>query len=125
MRTFVKAQAASLIASLTDFSVSIFLAKLLGWWYLLASVTGTIVGGIAHFTISRSWVFDAREKQVGTQAIKYILVWVGSLSLNALGVFLITHYLGENFVVSKIVVSIIIGIFYNYLLQKKIVFKKN
>lgn len=125
MITFVRAQAASLTASITDFLVSIFLAKVVGWWYLASSITGTIVGGIVHFTISRTWVFDAKEKHVGGQAFKYILVWVGNLLLNALGVFLVTHYMRINFVISKVVVSIIVGITYNYLLQKKVVFKKD
>ena len=123
--TFAKAQVASLVASLIDFSTSIFLARVLGWWYLLASVTGTVVGGIVNFTINRHWVFEAREKRVTAQAIKYILVWVGNLLLNAAGVYLITHYMRVNFVISKIIVSLIVGFFYNYLLQKKLVFKKD
>jgi putative flippase GtrA len=125
MMTFAKAQVASLVASLIDFSISIFLARVLGWWYLLASITGTVVGGIVNFTINRFWVFKAREKRVTTQAIKYIVVWVGNLLLNALGVYLITHYMRVNFIISKIIVSLIVGFFYNYLLQKKVVFKKD
>lgn len=123
MVTFFKAQAASLAASLTDFLTTIFLVEVLGCWYLSASITGTILGGITHFLISRNWVFDAREKGIPRQVIKYILVWVGNLTLNGLGVFIITHYLNVNYVISKMVVSIIIGITYNYLLQKKFVFK--
>ncbi len=121
--TFIKAQAASLAASLTDFLTTIFLVEVLRCWYLSASLTGTILGGVTHFLISRIWVFDAREKGIPKQVVKYILVWMGNLTLNGLGVFIITHYLNVNYVISKIVVSIIIGITYNYLLQKKFVFK--
>jgi putative flippase GtrA len=125
MMTVAKAQVASLVASLIDFATSIFLARVVGWWYLAASITGTVVGGIVNFTINRHWVFEAREKRVATQAFKYIVVWVGNLLLNAAGVYLITHYMKVNFVISKIIVSLLVGFFYNYLLQKKVVFKKD
>lgn len=123
MVTFIKAQAASSVASLMDFITTIFLVEVVGCWYLSASLTGTILGGITHFIISRRWVFDAGEKEVPEQIIKYLVVWIGYLTLNGLGIFVITHYCNVNYVISKIGVSFIIGITYNYLLQKRFVFK--
>jgi putative flippase GtrA len=93
------------------------------WWYLLASIIGTISGGIVNFMINRSWVFEARHKKIHFQAIKYLLVWAGNLVLVSGGVFLLTNYGGFSYLVSKITVSVIIGVFYNYVLQKRFVFK--
>jgi putative flippase GtrA len=75
----MKAQVVSLVASLTDFIATIILVEVFGLWYLLGSITGTVVGGITSFIIGRSWVFDGSGKKVHIQAIKYAVVWVGNL----------------------------------------------
>ena len=108
---------------MVDFSVTVILKELAGSWYLLASVLGTISGGIVNFTMNRRWVFSARDKKLQNQAVKYILVWFGNLVLVSAGVFFLTHYGGISYLVSKIAVSVIVGFFYNYTLQKRFVFK--
>ncbi len=123
MVTFVKAQAASLAATIVDFSVFIILAEWLNCWYLAASITGTISGGITNFLLGRVWVFDATQGKVPKQAFKYILVWTGNLLLVSGGVFVVTEYAQLTPLASKIIVSLIVGFTYNYMLQKKFVFK--
>lgn len=123
MATFIKAQAASLTATAVDFGVTIILKELLGCWYLLASVVGTVSGGIVNFSMNRSWVFRAKNKKIHFQAVKYIMVWVGNLVLVSGGVFFLTNYGGISYLVSKIAVSAMVGVFYNYVLQKRFVFK--
>lgn len=123
MVTFVKAQAASLAATIVDFSVFIILTELLNCWYLAASITGTISGGITNFLLGRVWVFDATEGKIPKQAFKYVLVWIGNLLLVSGGVFVVTEYARLTPLASKIIVSLIVGFTYNYMLQKKFVFK--
>ncbi len=123
MVTFVKAQAASLAATIVDFTVFILLTTVFNCWYLAASITGTISGGIANFLLGRVWVFEAREGRVPLQAFKYLLVWAGNLLLVTGGVFVVKEYLGLAPLTSKIIVSLIVGFTYNYMLQKKFVFK--
>lgn len=123
MATFVKAQAASITATLVDFAITIVLKEVLGCWYLLASVLGTISGGVVNFLMNRSWVFKAKSRKIHFQALRYILVWIGNLVLVSGGVFLLTHFAGYSYVVSKATVSLAVGVFYNYVLQKRFVFK--
>ena len=123
MATFIKAQAASLTATAVDFGVTIILKELFGCWYLLASVLGTISGGIVNFSMNRSWVFRAKDKKIHFQAVRYMMVWIGNLLLVSGGVFFLTNYGGISYLVSKIAVSGMVGIFYNYALQKRFVFK--
>ncbi|WP_442587895.1 GtrA family protein [Pedobacter sp. AW31-3R] len=122
MATFVKAQVASLSASIIDFLTTLVCTQVFHFWYLLGSVTGTTVGGIVNFTMGRNWVFDARERNVKLQIIKYILVWAGNLALTTAGVYLVTHYLHVNYILSKIIISCTVGTGYNFLMQKKFVF---
>ena len=119
---FVKAQFASLFASVIDFLTTIILASVFKILFLPASMTGIVAGGVCHFTISRRWVFYATDQQRVVQILKYLLVWAGNFALNAAGLYLLLHYAGVNYVLAKAVVAIVIGICYNYILQKRFVF---
>lgn len=123
MATFLKAQAASFTATVLDFSITVLLKEVFHCWYLLASVLGTITGGVVNFSMNRSWVFQAHNKKIHFQAMKYVLVWMGNLVLVSAGVFVLTNYGGISYLISKIVVSVLVGVFYNYVLQKKFVFR--
>jgi putative flippase GtrA len=122
MSTFVKAQASSIIATLFDFLTTIVCKEFFYFWYVIASLLGTIVGGTTNFALGRNWVFNRKEKKMPRQIVKYLIIWNGNLLLSTLGVFIVTHYLGLSYIISKIIVSVIVGISYNYLLQKKFVF---
>ncbi|MBD1391723.1 GtrA family protein [Mucilaginibacter glaciei] len=122
MATFVKAQASSFIASTFDFLTTVVCKEFFYLWYVTATLLGTIAGGIINFVLGRVWVFEGREKNIPQQVLKYLLVWGGNSLLNTSGVFLVTHYTGLSYIISKALVSISVGISYNYFLQKKFVF---
>ncbi len=121
--TFFKAQASSLTASAVDYGVMVVLKEWVGLGYVRASILGTVSGGIVNFLMNRRWAFSARDKKMQSQIVKYVLVWFGNLYLVTQGMYLLTHYGGISYWVSKIVVSLIVGFFYNYTLQKRFVFK--
>jgi putative flippase GtrA len=122
MKIFLKAQAASLFASTVDFLTTLVSVQVLGAWYLTGSVTGTIAGGWVNFSVGRRWVFKSGSQNIHKQAIKYLLVWAGNLLLVTIGVFLLTHVAKFNYIFSKILVSLLVGSTYNYLMQKRFVF---
>jgi putative flippase GtrA len=123
IRTFTKAQVASLVASGVDFSVAWLMVDVLQAPHIPGGVTGTICGGVTHFLISRNWAFSAQEKKWTGQLSRYIPVWIGNLVLNALGLWLLNIVVGWPFWPAKLVTSIGIAVFYNYVLQKRFVFK--
>ncbi|RYD55427.1 MAG: GtrA family protein [Sphingobacteriales bacterium] len=123
MFTFFKAQAASFAASLMDFITTVVAVELLGFLVVPGAALGNIVGGITNFVLGRGWVFSAADGKVNYQALRYFVVWTGNICLNVGGVYIFTHLLGITYVISKVVVSLIVGFSYNYLLQKKYVFR--
>jgi putative flippase GtrA len=123
MLTFLKAQAASLVASGADFLITVLLVEIAGINPLPALIEGTVCGGIINFIINRYWVFNAGRKKTQVQVIRYSLVWTGSLLLNASGFYLLTHFTNFHYILSKILVSLLVGFLYNYFLQKRFVFK--
>ena len=122
MSTFIKAQANSVLSTLFDLLVTVILKEVFSVWYVAASFIGTIAGGIFNFSVGRNWVFNRKEKKIPAQAFRYLIIWNGNLLLSTLGVFLITHYGGLSYFYSKIIVAVVVGVFYNYVLQKKFVF---
>lgn len=123
MRQFLRAQMVSLMASVTDFLTTVFLVEAFKVWYLAGSIAGTVAGGIVHFTISRKWVFKANEGKLFHHIGKYILGWAGNLILNAGGVYVMTSVFQINYMISKVVVSILVAVFYNFFVQKNFVFR--
>ncbi|MCZ4222936.1 GtrA family protein [Pedobacter rhodius] len=122
MITFLKAQTSSFIASAADFLITLVTVKFFGWYYLPGSISGTVSGGVLNFYINRNWVFDAKSKNYGLQVLKYLLVWTGNLMLVTTGVYLLTHLFNFNYLLSKIASSVLIGITYNYIMQKQFIF---
>jgi hypothetical protein len=130
MITFTKAQVASLVATGIDFLVTFLLLRWAGIPPVAASAkvtfcgaTGTICGGVTHFMVSRTWVFNAQEKKWVEQLNRYVLVWIGNFVLNVSGLYLLTRYTAISPMLAKIVIAIIIAVTYNYVLQKRFVFK--
>ena len=130
MITFTKAQIASLLATGVDFLVTFVLLRWAGIPPVAASarvtfygVTGTLCGGVTHFMISRNWVFNAQEKKWMAQVNRYVLVWIGNLALNASGLYLLTRYTDIQPMLAKVIIATSVAVFYNYILQKRFVFK--
>jgi len=122
---FVKAQLSSVFATAFDFIVTHALTGLLGLWYLLSSPIGTILGGLLNFLLGRYWVFQNKKSDKVKQAMRYILIWCGSLLLNTCGIYLLTEKFHLHYLMSKLLISITVSIFFNYYFQKTFVFKVN
>jgi putative flippase GtrA len=122
MFTYLKAQGSSIIASAIDFGVTVITVNLFGWWYLAASITGTVSGGMVNFYVNRKWVFESQSTAIKWQILKYILVWAGNLAIVTAGVFVFTHFFNLNYVLAKVFSSVLTGISYNYIMQKQFIF---
>lgn len=120
---FSKSQYAALIATGCDFFCLIILVEFFSIWYVPATTFAALLGAIVNFILGRYWCFKANEQHWPNQAMRYFWVALGSLFLNTMGVFLITELLVTQYLLSKILVSIIIGFAFNYPLHRFYVFK--
>ena len=120
--TYLRSQFAALTATASDFTVTIFLKAIIGLWYVSAVALGAAVGALVAFFLNRNWVFKLKVNSIRVQAFRYGLVAGGSWVLNTGGVYLLTESLGISYLYSKIIVSIFIGLSYNYILAKRFVF---
>jgi putative flippase GtrA len=123
MITFIKVQAGSIIGSVADYLTTIILVELFHSWYVFANLTGNLVGGTIQFMLSRTWVFKKNRDKTGPLAARFAIFFSGNLVLSAAGIYIFTRYLGINYLISKTLTSVILGVSYNYFVQKKYVFK--
>ena len=112
---FFKAQISAQFASFVDFLVTILLVKAFAVFYLYATFTGSVVGGIVNFA------------------------WGGSIILNTWGTFALTewltgmtwvngllgYYIDNVFILSKIIVAVLVAFFWNYHLQRFFVYRNH
>ena len=75
VRIFFKAQISAQFASFVDFLVTILLVKAFAVFYLYATFTGSVVGGIVNCAINYGWVFHAEDCKKTHVAVKYLFVW--------------------------------------------------
>lgn len=136
---FFKAQLSAQVASLVDFLITIFLVKQFGLFYLYATFLGSVVGGIVNCIINYEWVFHAANCKKTHIALKYLVVWGGSILLNTWSTFALTewlmsmtwvngllgYYIDDVFILAKIIVAVLVAFFWNYHLQRVFVYRNH
>ena len=95
-----------------------------GVWYIYAQIIGAILGANTNFLLGRYWAFESKEDKIMHQAFRYALVSMGSLLLNTVGLYLLVENTSLNPTTAKVIIGVIVAVTYNYLLQKKFVFRK-
>ena len=124
MLVYIKSQISSLIASIFDFAITLGLKELNIIGTLFAGITGTICGGIINFITNRNIVFSSTNENIKNQIYKYFLVWIGYLCFSSILFYFLTYYCKLNYVLSKLITALSLGLTYSYLLQKHFVFKQ-
>jgi putative flippase GtrA len=119
MATFIKAQAASLTATVVDFTVTVLLKECSIAGTCWRVYLGTMSGGVVNFMMNRSWVFRARIKRSITRRSNISgMGWQPGIGFGRR--FPLNELWGVSYLISKISVSLFVGFFYNYILQKNL-----
>ena len=121
-RHFLRFQLTALLATTIDFAITIVFESMVGFHYSLAIALGATFGAMTAFFINRFWVFSSMKTHPAEQAMKYFLIVAGSIFLNTTGAYLLTETTMLTYLISKAIVSIIIGFTYSYYFSKRFVF---
>jgi len=122
-KTLLKYNMVAIIATTVDYGVFLILSEAIHVWYLLASFIGLIAGGLTAFVLQRNWTFKKKDGKLSKQAIRFFFVWTTSIILNTVGLYLAVEYVEIQSIIAKATVSIIVGIGFNFLMNKYFVFK--
>jgi putative flippase GtrA len=121
--SYVMSQCAAGVATFVDFMLMVLLVERAGIHYVFATGLGAFAGGATAFTANRHWSFRAGHRRVGRQALRYTLVWLGSITLNCLLVYLMTDKVGFGYILSKGVTAVVVGACFNFPLHRHYVFR--
>ena len=135
---FLKASVSSQIASWVDMGLSFVLFSVVNLTMydgFFAKAIGAATGGVINCCINYKWTFRPEGCSKRTVAVKYAMVWIGSLLLNSFGTALVTGFVSEIpvltewgiskdtvFFVAQLAVSLVVSICWNFMLQRYFVF---
>ena len=122
-KSFVKSQASSVIATATDFCIYFLLYKGFDIFYGLSSGIGAVFGAVVSFFLGRHWAFKKKDGRLTTQALRYAVTSGSSVFLNTFGMIWVTETFHISPDVSKVIVAILIGVLFNFLMFRYFVYK--
>lgn len=134
--TYLRSIVSSQAASWTDMLTAFVLFSLAGLDAFYATAIGAICGGILNCIINYRFTFRADGCDWRAVMVKYVVVWVGSMLLNAYGTdgvynmldsWTWLHNLGFNsdgiFAAARLSTSLIVSWFWNFALQRYFVYR--
>ena len=113
-QSFIKSQLGSSLATLFDFSSLYILTEWAGIYYVISAAIASSIGAVVGFLVLRHWAFRRTDKTWFYQAIKYGIASLLILLLNVVGIYCITEFLSFQYMVSKLFIAFIIGIFVSF-----------
>lgn len=140
--TFLRSSISSQIASWIDMGTSfVFFAFVFAsfepfYRSNLSVAVGAVVGGIVNCCINYRFTFHAKGQSVKAVAVKYAMVWVGSLLLNMYGTTGVAtllskwqwlHDIGFTsdgiFAAARLFASLVVSLAWNFVLQRNFVYR--
>lgn len=134
--TFIRSSLSSQIASWIDMGSGIGLVAMgVSTW--LATPIGAVLGGIVNCCINYRFTFRATDCSVKAVAVKYILIWVGSVVFNTVGTAQLSRVLDNwnilealgftdvgSYAAARVFVSLVVSLAWNFLMQKYFVYRR-
>jgi len=121
--SFLRSQMGSLLASATDISSLFILTEFIGFYYLVSTAIASGLGAIVGFLILRYWAFKRTDKSWGLQALKYGIASIVILLCNVAGMYLLTDGMNIQYMYSKLIISILIGVLISFPIFRYWVYK--
>lgn len=125
--SFAKAQFSAFTGGVVDYAVMLVCTEIFKVHYTISIAIGGIIGAVINFFLNRFWTFTPPSGDfqipLQRQLLRFIPVVCGSILLKSSGTFLLTHTSKVDYKISRLVVELMVSLGFNYLLQKKWVFK--
>lgn len=110
-------------AFIVDFLSLFILTEFFGIYYLISAAIAFILGLIANYILSISWVFNKRK--LNKRHIEFgvfALIGIVGLGLNEVFIWFFTQDLQIYYLISKILAAVII-LFWNFFARKFVLFR--
>ncbi len=136
--TLLRSGASSQLCGWIDMIVSFVLFAFCNMTPWMSTATGAFVGGVFNCIINYRFTFHARDVAWRAVITKFLFVWVGSLLLNSFGTQILYYLvrdwhwltstigLGDDsiFLAARLLVSLIVSLAWNFILQRNFVYRQ-
>ncbi len=110
-------------AFIVDFLSLFILTDFFGIYYLISAAIAFLLGLIANYFLSISWVFNKRKlKNRHIEFGMFAIIGIVGLGLNEIFIWFFTQDLQVYYLISKIFAAIII-LFWNFFARKYVLFR--
>jgi putative flippase GtrA len=124
VRQWFRHHTVSVISTAVDYIVMVACVELAGLRPVPATLVGAVAGAAANFSLNRVFTYRATDTAVSGQTWRYALVSLASLGLNAAGEELFNGVLGLQYLLARLITSIVVSNFWNYPMQRFFVFSR-
>jgi putative flippase GtrA len=114
----------ALLSTGVDYGVMVTCVEGFGLGPVLATVIGASCGAITNFLVNRSFTYRATSDPRVGQAWRFVLVSGGSLGLNAGGEYLFHNVVGLQYMLARVITSIIVSNGWNFPMLRFFVFSR-
>lgn len=122
--SFLRYNVSAGTATVSDFLMLVFCTEVLGIFYVISTFIGAVTGASVAFILGRNWTFFNLEGKISHQGVRFFMVVTGSILLNTLGVYVFTDVIMVNhYTISKVLVAVLVGVGYNFPMQRYFVFR--
>jgi putative flippase GtrA len=119
---WVRHNTTAIVATAVDYIVMIALVEAAGLGPVPATAVAALAGALTSFSMGRRFTYRAIHVPASSQAWRYALVSAASLGLNTAGEYLFFEVIGLQYLVARVVTSIIVSNGWNYPMQRFFVF---
>lgn len=105
---------------------------------VFSTAAGAVTGGVVNCIINYRWTFNGTTRSKRSVAMRYALVWIGSVILNTAGTewgvkavnAICCYYAGHTqtrlalVLAVKAATAILVAVFWNFLMQKHYVYRR-
>jgi putative flippase GtrA len=114
--------AASVMAAFIDYLVMVFGVEVLRLTPVAATPMGAFCGAVTNFTLGRRFTYKRTEVPARGQAWRYAIVSAASLGLNTAGEYLFHDVVRIEYLLARVITSVIVSNAWNYPMQRYFVF---
>ena len=114
--------AASIAATAADYLTMIFGVEVVHLTPVVATPFGALAGAVTNFSLGRRFTYKRTDVPARGQAWRYALVSGASLGLNTAGVYLFHDLAHIEYLLARVIASVIVSNAWNYPMQRYFVF---
>jgi putative flippase GtrA len=121
-RQWIRHHFVAVLSTAADYVVMVTCVELGHLRPVTATVVGAFVGAFANFSLNRGFTYRAAGAAFSRHLWRYALVSMASLGLNAAGEELFNGILGLQYLIARVITSVIVSNGWNYPMQRFFVF---